>query len=994
MTDMTLRTVLTADGSQLASVTSGAEKQIKAVGAAGTTAAGGIDAATTATTGTEAAMKKAQVAVAALAAQYLQAGTAAQNYGARVTESQLKMAAAQRAQSDLDARSIKAQADIAAQYAKNALQRASEAASQQAAAQQLAATSTSYEGVTKSAAQLAMQHQIAAVQVKDFIEQVISGGSPVRAFAQQGAAVVSTYGGFSATISALGEVLNPVTLAIGAAAAVVVGMGVAYYQAKAEVEAFNKTNILAGNVAGVTAGQLGALARQAAQLSNGGTQGKAAEVLNQIAASSGIGAENMARFTAAAIDFERVGGDSVTNVVQAFKDLAKAPVDALLKLNETSHFLTVSVYDQVKALQENGQTTEAARVAQEAYFNMLQTRTPQLNANLGATEKAWLAVKDAAKGAWDSMLPRADAIDQTVDDLSTLQKLLNAMRIPGVAGQFAAGYALASPTDAAEDAARAAAKSAKAAEDKAKWDASGVQYLTWQKQLSEEIAKINEEGKAAMAAPDSKVTQADIDKRLAAAQERFNPGVPQAQAESQLANTKRFLDQLTSAYQDAGQVIAAEHQAGLISDTAYYDAERALIKANTDAAVAELQARNRELLTLNTNERQTTAQRQGNADKIKDNTAQIARLTASAAAQTTVLGIQQTSAVDSVAKAYLAARQAAQDYLDTLTRGQQRTLSMFSSGPQAQQDAQGRDQISDKYDAERQRIRNEQAQLTAQQGGNLSEAQQRTFDQQLALQDEFQKKALASYTSFVDQRTALEGDWSAGATKAWNEYLETTRNVSQQTHDLLSNSLNSGTDALANFLAAGKYTFNEFGRVVAQVTQQVLVDLLKIYIRQQLVGLVGSYFGGSTGGTAVNGSAGGGFGATYAHSGGVMGTDSFIQRAMPSNIWASAPRHHTGLASDEYAAVLRKDEAVLTPGQMRQLAPAQMAPQVNLNMPLNIINQTGQPVQATSQRRSDGGIDVLLKAAEQYIAGNVASGTGELDQALRGRYGMRASLGV
>ena len=64
--------------------------------------------------------------------------------------------------------------------------------------------------------------------------------------------------------------------------------------------------------------------------------------------------------------------------------------------------------------------------------------------------------------------------------------------------------------------------------------------------------------------------------------------------------------------------------------------------------------------------------------------------------------------------------------------------------------------------------------------------------------------------------------------------------------------------------------------------------------------------------------------------------------------------------------------------------------------PINItvVNQTGQAASASATRKSDGSIEVLLRAVEEGIAGNVAAGTGPMASALHSRYGLRASFGT
>jgi len=86
--------------------------------------------------------------------------------------------------------------------------------------------------------------------------------------------------------------------------------------------------------------------------------------------------------------------------------------------------------------------------------------------------------------------------------------------------------------------------------------------------------------------------------------------------------------------------------------------------------------------------------------------------------------------------------------------------------------------------------------------------------------------------------------------------------------------------------------------------------------------IAGSWFGGSagtvaTGQTSMFGSAS--VATAVAHSGGVSGYDRLPARVVSAAIFNHAPRYHTGIGPGERAAVIRDDEGIFTPGQMRAL---------------------------------------------------------------------------
>ena len=265
-----------------------------------------------------------------------------------------------------------------------------------------------------SAKQTAAALRGVPAQFTDIITSLQGGQAPLTVLLQQGGQLRDMFGSTGAAARALGGfvlgLVNPFTVVAGAAAAV----GTAFLAGDQEIRELRKTLILTGNQAGVTAGQLTEMAN-AVQALGGGTQGRATEIINQLAATADVGAQNFVRFTDAAIRLEKAGGPAAEKTAEAFAELGRKPLEASLKLNEATGFLTRSVYEQIKALDEQGKTTEAARVAQEAFFNAATDRIPALEQNLGSLERGWRAVKDAVSGAADALLEVGRANNNSVE---------------------------------------------------------------------------------------------------------------------------------------------------------------------------------------------------------------------------------------------------------------------------------------------------------------------------------------------------------------------------------------------------------------------------------------------------------------------------------------------------------------------------------------------------------------------------------------------------
>lgn len=279
------------------------------------------------------------------------------------------------------------------------------------------------QGMAMSAKQTAAALRGVPAQITDIVVSLQGGQAPMTVLLQQGGQLKDMFGGIAPAARALGGavlgLVNPFTIA----AAAVAGIAVAYDQGSKESEAFNKTLILTGNAAGTSASSLADMARAIDATSAGITQSKAAEVLNTIAASGDVASDKLQRYAKVASEFERAGGGSVESVAKAFSDLAGDPLAAVEKLNKSTNFLTAEIYNQIKALEDEGRSTEAARVGQDAYASMLEQSIPKLKDNLGLLERGWMGVKDAAAEAWDSMLNVGRA--QTIGGrLEAAQKLL------------------------------------------------------------------------------------------------------------------------------------------------------------------------------------------------------------------------------------------------------------------------------------------------------------------------------------------------------------------------------------------------------------------------------------------------------------------------------------------------------------------------------------------------------------------------------------------
>jgi phage-related minor tail protein len=252
-------------------------------------------------------------------------------------------------------------------------------------------------------------------QFSDIAISLQGGQNPLSVFLQQGSQIKDSFGGVGPALRETGKyalgLVNPFTVA----AAAVVALGVAYDQGSEEAVAYNKAIVLTGNSAGLTASSLAAMAVAQSQLN--GTQGQAAAVLSEVASAGKFTSDQIQGITVAAIAMEKATGKAVGDTVSEFKRLADEPAAASAKLNEQYHYLTASVYSQIRALEDQGDAAGAAQLAIETYGTAMDQRAADIKESLGAIETAWNAVAGVASKAWDAMLNvgREDTLEDKLD---------------------------------------------------------------------------------------------------------------------------------------------------------------------------------------------------------------------------------------------------------------------------------------------------------------------------------------------------------------------------------------------------------------------------------------------------------------------------------------------------------------------------------------------------------------------------------------------------
>jgi lambda family phage tail tape measure protein len=190
-------------------------------------------------------------------------------------------------------------------------------------------------------------------------------------------------------------------------------------------------------------------------------------------------------------------------------------------------------------------------------------------------------------------------------------------------------------------------------------------------------------------------------------------------------------------------------------------------------------------------------------------------------------------------------------------------------------------------------------------------------------------------------------------------YLESLPTMGESVSDMVKNSMNGMTEAVAEFAASGKLDFKDF-------TDSVIKDLTRMAMQQAILKPILDGLG---------------FGADTGHTGGIVGQLSGAKKEVSPLVFADAPRFHSGgilgggLGAGEYPIIAKRGEGIFTPEQMRALSPSQ--PRVNVN----VQNNAGAKVTVRQSYNGNGGVDIDARI-ESAMTAAAANRSSNFNQAL------------
>ncbi|MGS2159782.1 phage tail tape measure protein [Escherichia coli] len=691
-------------------------------------------------------------------------------------------------------------------------------------------------------------------QFTDIATQLAGGQNPWLILLQQGGQVKDSFGGMIPMFRGLAGAITLPMVGVTSLAVATGALAYAWYQGDSTLSAFNKTLVLSGNQSGLTADRMLTLSRagQAAGL----TFNQASESLAALVNAGVRGGEQFDAINQSVARFASASGVEVDKVAEAFGKLTTDPTSGLMAMARQFRNVTAEQIAYVAQLQRSGDEAGALQAANDIATKGFDEQTRRLKENMGTLETWADKTGKAFKSMWDAILDIGRP-ESSADMLASAQKAFDEAdkkwqwyqsrsQRRGKTASFRAnlqgawndrenarlGLAAATLQSDMEKAGELAAR------DRAERDASQLKYTGEAQKAYERLLTPLEKYTARQeelnkALKDGKILQADYNTLMAAAKKDY---------ESTLKKPKS----------SGVKVSAGERQ--------------------EDQAHAALLALETELRTLekHSGANEKISQQRRDLWKAENQYAVLKE-----AATKRQLSEQEKSLLTHEKETLEYKRQLAE--LGDKVEHQKRLNEL------AQQAARFEQQQSAK-----------QAAISAKARGLTDRQAQRESEEQ-RLRDVYgdNPDALAKATSALKNTWSAEeqlrGSWMAGLKSGWGEWAESATDSFSQVKSVATQTFDGIAQNMAAMLTGSEQNWRGF-------TRSVLSMLTEIFLKQAMVGIVGSI------GSAMGGAFGGGASAS---------TGTAIQAAAANFHFATGGFTGTG-GKYEPAGIVHRGEFVFT----------------------------------------------------------------------------------
>ncbi|EKG8067586.1 phage tail tape measure protein [Escherichia coli] len=688
-------------------------------------------------------------------------------------------------------------------------------------------------------------------QFTDIATQLAGGQNPWLILLQQGGQVKDSFGGMIPMFRGL---VGAITLPMVGVTSLAVATGAlvyAWYQGDSTLSAFNKTLVLSGNQSGLTADRMLTLSRagQAAGL----TFNQARESLAALVNAGVRGGEQFDAINQSVARFASASGVEVDKVAEAFGKLTTDPTSGLMAMARQFRNVTAEQIAYVAQLQRSGDEAGALQAANDIATKGFDEQTRRLKENMGTLETWADKTGKAFKSMWDAILDIGRP-ESSADMLASAQKAFDE------ADKKWQWYQSRSQRRGKTSSFRANLQGAWDDRENARL---GLAAAT----LQSDMEKAGE-----LAARDRAEREASQLKYTGEAQKAYE------RLQTPLDKYTARQKELNKALKD-GKILQADYNTLMAS--AKKDYESTLKKPSgvkVSAGERQEDRAHAAMLALET-ELRTLEKHSGVNEKISQQRRDLWKAESQFAVLEEAAQRRQLSAQE---KSLLAHKDETLEY--------KRQLAALGDKVTYQERLNALAQQADKF-AQQQRAK--RAAIDAKSRG-LTERQAEREATEQRLKEQYGDNPLALNNVMSEQKKTwaaedlLRGNWMAGLRSGWSEWEESATDSMSQVKSAATQTFDGIAQNMAAMLTGSEQNWRGF-------TRSVLSMLTEIFLKQAMVGIVGSI------GSAI----GGAFGGASASTG------TAIQAAAANFHFATGGFTGTG-GKYEPAGIVHRGEFVFT----------------------------------------------------------------------------------
>ena len=256
-------------------------------------------------------------------------------------------------------------------------------------------------------------------QFTDIATQLAGGQNPWLILLQQGGQVKDSFGGMIPMFRGLAGAITLPMVGVTSLAVATGALVYAWYLGDSTLSAFNKTLVLSGNQSGLTADRMLTLSRagQAAGL----TFNQARESLAALVNAGVRGGEQFDAINQSVARFASASGVEVDKVAEAFGKLTTDPTSGLMAMARQFRNVTAEQIAYVAQLQRSGDEAGALQAANDIATKGFDEQTRRLKENMGTLETWADKTGKAFKSMWDAILDIGRP-ESSADMLASAQK--------------------------------------------------------------------------------------------------------------------------------------------------------------------------------------------------------------------------------------------------------------------------------------------------------------------------------------------------------------------------------------------------------------------------------------------------------------------------------------------------------------------------------------------------------------------------------------------